>query len=167
MDNETKHKGRPSLYSEEIAELICSLIAEGKSLVSVCRLPDMPRYSTVMRWCDEKPDFRDKYTRAREAQADYLAEEIITIADDSSEDEIFVESEDGTTAKRVENREFINRSKIRVDARKWYASKLAPKKYGDRIHQDVGIRAEGTLADLLADIDGATKSLVNNDSSND
>lgn len=73
-------------------------------------------------------EFSKQYARAREAQADTLADEILEIADDTSRDTI-------ATEKNGEqpNSEWITRSRLRVDARKWLASKMAPKKYGDRI----------------------------------
>lgn len=127
-----KNGGRPSKYSLELAKEICKLIAHGKSVVSICQKEGMPNYTTVRDWIANNEEFSNLYARAKEDQADYLAEEIIAIADDSSEDELFVDTNDGS-AKRVQNSEFINRSRLRVDTRKWIASKLKPKKYGDRM----------------------------------
>ena len=81
-----------------------------------------------MRWLDEKKDFQEQYARARQRQAEYWAEQIVDIADDSSADTIT--NERGT---EVANSEWINRSRLRVDTRKWLMSKLLPKKYGDKI----------------------------------
>jgi len=81
---------------------------------------------------DENDDFRDQYARAREEQADKLFREIIEIADDASGD--YVTTRDGQTIVDHEN---IQRSRLRVDARKWAAARLAPKKYGDHISHDV------------------------------
>jgi len=86
----------------------------------------------VYRWLDENADFRDQYARAREEQADKLFREIIEIADDASGD--YVTSSDGQTIVDHEN---IQRSRLRVDARKWAAARLAPRKYGDRVEHDV------------------------------
>ena len=83
----------------------------------------MPGVSTVYRWLSLHDEFRDKYARARDDQADTLADEIIAIADEQHE----VVSETG----KVFDPE-VNRDKLRVDARKWIASKLKPKKYGDK-----------------------------------
>lgn len=107
---------RPSLYSEKLVDEICSLLAEGYSLVTICKREGMPNYSTVSNWLDKYPEFLTKYTRAREQQADYLAEEIIGIADEKLSDP--------------------QRSRLQVDARKWYAGKLRPKKYGDKIQNE-------------------------------
>lgn len=88
----------------------------------------MPDVSTVCKWLNDFPDFAKQYARAREAQADALADEILDIADDGTADTII--GEDGV--ERI-NQEVVARSRLRVDARKWYASKLAPKKYGEKI----------------------------------
>lgn len=154
--------GRPSIYSDELAYAICELIAEGKSLVYICRLDGMPRYTTVMRWCRDREEFRELYRQARDDQADFLAEELLEIADDDSLDIGF--TDDGKPFVKGEN---IQRSRLRVDARKWIASKLKPKKYGDRIQQDVGIEAGASLTQLLKEIDGTSKSLLPDAGSND
>lgn len=126
---------RPSKYTEELADKICKAIAESsKGLVKLCKdNSDFPNPDTVYEWLKVKEGFSDKYARAREDQADFLADEIIEIADDSSNDTI-------TTEKfgDIENKEWVNRSKLRVDARKWKASKLAPKKYGDKVDVTTG-----------------------------
>jgi hypothetical protein len=122
--------GRPSAYTPAVASAICEALADGMSLRKLCAQPAMPSMTTVMRWlADEaKQEFRLHYAHAREAQADLLASEILEIADDSSGD--IITDKDGNT--RVD-REFVARARLRVDARKWLAGKLAPKKYGDRI----------------------------------
>lgn len=113
-------------YTVEMGNRICEEIALGKSLRAICKPEGMPAASTVCLWLTENPKFAEQYTRAREAQADYLAEETIEIADDSRQD--YIQTENGP----VFNSEHVNRSRLRVDARKWFASKVAPKKYGDK-----------------------------------
>jgi hypothetical protein len=143
--------GRPTLYSKEKSDLICKLIASGQPLTKVCALENMPCMSTVMNWLwQEAPyreDFLERYARAREQQAEILADQIISIADDDSEDIIFAEGNDasGVTAIPKANREFIQRSNLRVEARKWVAAKLLPKKYGDKkeVKVDATITHEG------------------------
>jgi hypothetical protein len=120
--------GRPSSYTDETAALICARLAEGESLRTICKADDMPGFSTVMRWLADNSAFRDQYARAREAQADKLAEEILEIADDGRNDTYT--DDDGNERT---NQEVVARSRLRVDARKWLASKMAPKKYGDKI----------------------------------
>lgn len=126
--------GRPSSYTDETAAIICERIANGQSLREVCRDEAMPGKSTVMRWLGEREAFRDQYARAREAQADYWADEILEISDDGSNDWMKRQHGDDDPVE-VPNHEHISRSKLRVDSRKWLMSKLAPKKYGDRVEQ--------------------------------
>jgi hypothetical protein len=101
---------------------------------------NVPSHTTVENWLHEDKEFLARYARAKEDQADYLVEEMLQIADDSSEDEIFIEAEDGSgqTAKRVCNKEFIARSRLRVDTRKFIAAKLKPKKYGEKVDMTTG-----------------------------
>lgn len=118
-------------YSEELADKICNEIAtSSKGLHAICKVIEI-HPSTVFDWIANKKDFADKYARAREAQADFLADELISIADDSSKDTIVTEKGE------IPNNEWINRSRLRVDTRKWIASKLKPKKYGDKIEAEV------------------------------
>ena len=105
--------GRPSSYSSEIAARICDGIAIGMSLATICAPDDMPARSTVFLWLSENREFLDFYTRAREAAADYLAEEIIGIAD------------------QARDKEDAPAIKVRVEARMWVASKLKPRVYGN------------------------------------
>lgn len=127
---ETK-QGRPSAYSDELATAMCERLSLGESLRQICEDDAMPGKSTVMRWLADKPDFRDQYARAREAQADYWAEQIIEISDDGANDSYL--DEDGNA--RV-NQDVIARSRLRVDTRKWLMARMAPKKYGDKITQE-------------------------------
>ena len=122
--------GRPSDFTVEKGAEICARIVDGASLRTICSSEDMPDVRTVYRWLAINEDFRHQYALAREDQADTLADEIIDIADDSKHDIMIVTNPDGSE-REVENREVVNRSRLRVDARKWVASKLKPKKYGD------------------------------------
>jgi len=126
--------GRPSSYAKAVGTAICERLSQGESLRRICSDKDMPGKSTVMRWLADKDllGFRDQYARARELQADYWAEEIIEIADDGTNDYVERANKDGSTSKAVDS-EHINRSRLRVDTRKWLMARLAPKKYGDRV----------------------------------
>ena len=127
--NRPKKLGAPSTYTPELAAAICEHIAAGKSLRTIAALDGMPAQSTIMVWLDGKhPDFTEQYARAREAQADKLAEEILAIADDGRSD-TYLDAE----GNEKTDSEVIQRSKLRVEARKWLASKMAPKKYGDKM----------------------------------
>lgn len=130
---EKKDKGRPSDYSEELAEEICLRLSYGEGLVKICKDEGMPHRSTVLRWIAKNKDFCDRYALAREAQADYLLEELLDIADDTSADTY--EDKNGVIRTDHEN---VNRSRLKVDTRKWIIAKLAPKKYGDRIQDIAG-----------------------------
>lgn len=124
--------GRPSVFSQEIADRICDELAEGRSLRSLCALDDMPACSTVFKWLAEKGPFSEQYARAREAGADALVDEMLEIADNGENDWMRRTGRDQSEAW-VENGEAVGRSKLRLDARKWIASKFKPKKYGEKL----------------------------------
>lgn len=121
--------GRPTKYTVEITDRICELTATtSRSLKSICEEVELSP-SAVLEWLasGKHKEFTEKYARAKEMQADVLFEEIIEIADDGTKDTIHSDKGD------FEDKEWTSRSKLRVDARKWAASKLAPKKYGDKV----------------------------------
>lgn len=134
--------GRPSAYSPQTATIICERLAKGESLRAITADDDMPAQSSVFRWLEANSAFREQYARAREAQADFYAEEIIAISDDGTNDWMARRSEAekgaGIESGWVLNGEHVQRSRLRVDARKWFASKVAPKKYGDKIEATLG-----------------------------
>jgi hypothetical protein len=147
---------RPSEYSEGVAARICEELIEGKSLRKICKADDMPAASTVFLWLSRVPAFSEQYTRAREAQAEALAEDTLEIADDGTNDYITKQKADGST-EEVLNSEHIQRSKLRVDTRKWLMSKLAPKKYGDKLDLNVA----GSLSTISdEDIDARLTQLI-------
>lgn len=123
--------GRPSLYNDEIVTAICIRLMGGESLKSITSEDDMPSQATVYKWLLERPEFVEKYERARELQADTLADETLDIADDGRNDWVLSRNDDGAEIYRV-NGEHIQRSRLRIDQRKWFAGKIAPKKYGDK-----------------------------------
>lgn len=127
--------GRPSDYTQETAAKICERLTEGESLRSICRDEAMPSIASVFRWLGAHEIFREQYALARDAQADTLADEIIEIADTPLLGITTKTDEDG----KIETTEgdMIAHRRLQVDARKWIAAKLKPKKYGDRIHQEV------------------------------
>src|SRR5262249_5743607 len=124
--------GQPTKYSDEWARQFCDLISHGKSIVDICKQDGQPSRDSVYAWMREREDFSDMYARAREERADLLFERIAAIAEDATGD--YVKKEDGTLVVDHEN---IQRSRLRVDTMKWMASKLAPRKYGDRVEHDV------------------------------
>jgi hypothetical protein len=122
--------GRPSLYSPELCETICGLIADGHSLRSICSRDDMPCRRTVESWLARYEDFRRRYAFAHELQADQIGDEILEIADAPVLGIIKTVTTDGSVETTVGGA--IQRRRLRIDARKWQAAKLAPKKYGRR-----------------------------------
>jgi hypothetical protein len=131
---EEKNKGgAPEVWTQEIADRICEEIATStKSLRTICKIEGMPCVSTVLKWLrEDKHGFVIQYARAKEEQADFMAEEMLEIADDGSND--FMEITKGNNTYNVEDKEVTNRSKLRVETRKWLMSKLKPKKYADRL----------------------------------
>lgn len=149
---------RPTDYSLEIASKLCERIADGRGVKPICEQDeDMPSRTTVYRWLAANPEFRDMYALAHEDRADVLADEIIEIADDGSRD--YSKDEDGQFAV---NHDHIQRSKLRVDARKFIAAKLKPRKYGERqtvAHEGfisdrpIEERSEAELLRMLAEIE--------------
>lgn len=119
-------------FTQELADMICDRIADGESLRKICRDEDMPVTSSVCKWLNEQPAFAEQYARAREVQADTMADDILSIADDGLNDTYL----DGDGNKRTDQ-DVIARSRLRVDARKWLASKMAPKKYGDKVQTEI------------------------------
>ncbi|EBF9036314.1 DNA packaging protein [Salmonella enterica] len=144
MAAEEKKIGRPSDYTEELAEIICLRLAEGESLRSVCRDDGMPSKQAVLRWLARNESFRAQYVRAKEEGAEAIAEELFDIADDGTNDWMEKLDKDGEAIGYQLNGEHVQRSKLRIDTRKWYLSKIMPKKYGDRIQHEQKI----TIADL-------------------
>lgn len=135
--------GRPSSYTKKVGDIICERLADGESLRSICSEDKMPRKTTVFRWLKSNAAFRDQYARARELQADGFVDEIIEIADEEC---IYVRKLDGKAAdpddpedvllEATFDKTAVMRNKLRIDARKWVASKLRPKVYGERTNPD-------------------------------
>ena len=124
-----KHAGgRPTTYNKELADKICEELALGSSLRTVCGKEDMPSVKTVFNWMRTYQEFLHQYARAKEESADAMAEDMLDIADDGTND--YMETEDG---KIVYNGDSVQRARLRVDTRKWLMSKMKPKKYGDKL----------------------------------
>ena len=127
-------RGRPSKFTQALADRICSRLSEGETLRAVCRDDGMPNASTVIRWTQAKGKeaFSQQYAKARENGYHVMADEILEIADDGRNDTY--EDEEGNTRT---NLDVLGRSRLRVDTRKWLLSKALPKVYGDKIaHTD-------------------------------
>lgn len=134
-----KKMGRPTNFNETIARRICDLVST--HTVGYRRLEkmydDLPYEQTVREWRLAHVNFGLQYAQAKILQAELLAEECMDIADDSRNDwmESLSDEEKGNGWKL--NGDHINRSRLRIDTRKWHASKLLPKKYGDYKTQEL------------------------------
>jgi hypothetical protein len=106
--------GRPTDYSPELAARICEQLSQGKSLRSVCKADDMPAASNVFLWLQRHSEFKEQYEVAKAESADALTDDMLEIADNADSDNVQV-------------------ARLQVDTRKWLASKLKPKKYGEKI----------------------------------
>jgi hypothetical protein len=127
--------GRPSAYSEELAEAICESIACGHALYRLCEQNERwPSERTIYRWLEENIEFRQMYMRARERCADRRAEELVVIADTEPDPQ---------------------RARVMIEARKWHASKLAPKKYGDKVTNVVEGGDKPVQVEEITDLDRA------------
>lgn len=121
---------RHRLYTPEIAEEILERLSDGESLASICDREGMPSRGAVNHWVLTDLDgFASRYARAREAGLMTLADDILVISDDGRNDTY--RDTDGND--RV-NQDVVQRSRLRVDSRKWILSKLLPKQYGDRLN---------------------------------
>jgi len=130
--SEAPKKASKSTYTTQMANLICIRLSEGESLKEIVRAEGMPDRATVYRWLLEQPAFCDKYARAREEQADTLADEIIAIADESPEINEVRDKHGDVIDIKIDSG-YVAYQKQRIEARKWTAMKLKPKKYGDKL----------------------------------
>lgn len=158
--NHINKGGRPSIFTQEIANEICARISAGESLRRICLDEHMPEARTVHYWLldKERDAFFQQYSRARTVQAENMFDEILDIADDGTND--FMTITKGRDSYNVEDREVTNRSKLRVESRKWYLSKVLPKKFGEKI--DVTSDGKALPTPILG---GITKNEVHEDSS--
>lgn len=125
--------GRPTEYSDIIFDTICDRLADGKSLKSICEAEEMPSKATFYNWINNSKDLLDKYTRAKDDASDALADDIQDISD------------------KVLNGEYeANNARVAIDAKKWIASKLKPKKYGDKL--DMTSNGKDIVAPILSGI---------------
>lgn len=127
-----KSPGRPSIFTQAIADEICERIAEGEPLRQICRDERMPSWQTVYRWKAEDEEFSRRIAGAREAGFDAIAHECLEIADETAFDTISGEHGDRANA------EWISRSKLRVETRLKLLAKWDPKRYGDKLDLNHG-----------------------------
>lgn len=123
--------GRPTKYTQKLADEICEGVTLGKSIRTVTSPEHMPSIATFYSWLRTHDEFLKQYARACEERTEAMAEDLLDIADDGTND--YMESEDG---KPQYNGDSIQRAKLRVDTRKWLMAKMKPKKYGDKVAVD-------------------------------
>lgn len=145
-----KKNGRPSKYTDKLADRICQMIAQGQSVRSICAKKDMISMQTFFRWLRENDKFREQYARACEERSYMHAEDIIEIADNATND--YMEKLEGDGY--IFNSENVQRSRLRIDTRKWLMSKLNPKVYGDKLDMttngnDIGVTMSASQAEQL------------------
>lgn len=152
-ENKPKHPGgRPSKYCPEVVELICERVATHD--VGLRRLTDMyddiPDKVTINIWRRKYPEFRSRYAQAKCEQIEFLTEDLLDIADDSTNDWMEIYDKDNECISWRLNGEHIQRSRVRIDTRKWLACKLLPKIYGDKqqIENKVTVSHEESLKEL-------------------
>lgn len=130
VKSEPKPNGRPSKYTPALADEICTLLAEGKSVRTVADIDGMPVASTIFKWLREIPEFSEQYDKAKEESADALVAEMLDIA--SEMPMIYEANADGQMVATKLDSAGVARNRLRVDTIKWYASKLKPKRFGDK-----------------------------------
>lgn len=138
-----KRRKRRVLYSAPLAKALCTLLARGHTLTSICRRPAFPREDVVLRWAsDPSHPFSDRYARAREVGYLRMADQLVDIADDSTNDFMLkAVDKDGGVVMGV-NREVLERTRLRIDTRKWLLAKALPKIYGEKVAVDHGGKVE-------------------------
>lgn len=146
-----KKRGRPTVYTDAIADEICRRLAEGESLRAICEDPKLPAESTVRGWAvDDHEGFFRAYDRARCIQADAYADRIVEDADDDSGDVLL-----GSKGGRLPNNAAVARSKLKVDTRKWLMERYLPRRFGSKtqvanLNVDLATMSDDQLARIAA-----------------
>lgn len=130
--------GRPTAYTAEIAAEVCARLADGETLRQICRSEHIPPATTVRQWViDDREGFSVQYARARDLCIESWADEVVEIGDDASNDWMKRAGKDkggdDESPSWVLNGEHVNRSRLRIESRKWLLSKLKPEKYGEKL----------------------------------
>lgn len=122
---------------EDIVNKVCDRIISGEPVRDILQDPTLPKFSTFLIWLSKDEEKSNQYARAMEIRSELLFEETLEIADNGSND--WMENNDPDNPGYRLNGEHVQRSRVRIDTRKWYLSKLNPKKFGDRVQQDVTV----------------------------
>lgn len=142
--------GRPTIFTPELSEKILKRVVDGESIRSICRDDDMPSLSAFFRWIVEKPDFKEQYDHATDVRAETIFEEALEIADTVLMGEKVKTSGEGDTLKvETQTGDMVDRARLKVDTRKWFLSKLKPKRFGERLDLNHSGNLEIGLTDRL------------------
>jgi hypothetical protein len=157
-------KGGPLIYSPAVAERICDQLRTGRTLADICDDEGMPSDSAVLHWTKvDRDGFRARYRQAREIGYMAMADEIIAIADDASNDWMArrerAPGPDGEGERRLPERESVERSRLRITARCWLLSRMLPRLFGDRLGIEATHEAGDSLRELMRIIDGRSRGL--------
>jgi hypothetical protein len=150
-------------WTQELEDLILAELMRGRTLTDICRDPDMPNIQSVHNWrTQDRGGFAARYKQAREIGCETIADEMMDIADDRSQDWIVRIHKDGTT-DAILDPERIARARMRLDARRWRLSKVQPRTYGDRPDPTANTKPDSTDAwtELLKAVDGKSRGLPN------
>lgn len=128
---------------DEIFNYVCKEIETGKALRNVLKKEQMPSTSTFFQWLELYPDKAKQYARATEVRAEIIFDDILSIADENTNDTYV----DENGFEKV-NQDVIQRSRLRIDARKWVLSKLNPKKFGDKVQTEHSGEVTTTVINL-------------------
>ena len=144
--------GRPTVYSDKIANKICERLADGESLRKICESEEMPGKSTVMRWLldDNHTDFWERYEKAWKSRAEGYLEEIVEISEE--EPVATYTTKDGTVSETIDSAG-VNRNRLRVDTRKWVMARMNSKRFGDKQEIEAGPGLAQILASLAPPIE--------------
>jgi hypothetical protein len=126
----------PSTFTDEIFETILGRLANGQTLRQICRDPEMPDRETVVRWTRNDDGRRRQYDQARRDGTDSLADDLVDIAWDTSNDTTVTER--GTP---VANHEWIARSRLKSETIRFLLMKLNPRRYGEKLPEAIEAEA--------------------------
>lgn len=149
--------GRPTSFTQAMADTLCERLASGLSLRKICRNKAMPNKATVFRWLGQNAEFSDQYARAREAQADLYVDEMVDLSDTPQIGRKTKRTVDGKL--EVMTADMIEHRRLQIETRKWVAARMRPKKYGDKldVEQKTTVEAGDSVFALMQAIDGSTR----------
>jgi hypothetical protein len=127
VDISKRKKRKYTKYTPEVTQKLLAFLANGKPLKTACLEKGMPAIDIVFDWMRKYPDFKEAYILAKRESVDALVEEMLEIADDGKNDTY---KEKGLIKT---NWDVVERSRLRVETRKWLIGKLAPSRFGDKL----------------------------------